>query len=100
MRTEDNVAAGMTREQARREALIRFGSPTATSMRRLVDSTLFVFTFVGSVCICICICICFSSLVVWIHLGLLYALGVSRCGLGACWGPMGMNWGCYLKHGL
>jgi len=28
MRTEDNVTAGMTPEQARREALIRFGSPS------------------------------------------------------------------------
>src|SRR5258708_35114813 len=39
--------------------------------------------------------------VLWgIHLGLLSALEVSRCGLGACWDPMVMNWGCYLKDGL
>jgi hypothetical protein len=25
---------------------------------------------------------------------------VSCCELGACWGPMVMNRGCYLKHGL
>jgi hypothetical protein len=31
-----------------------------------------------------------------IHLGLLYALEVSRCGLGACGDPMLMNWGCHL----
>jgi len=30
MRTEDNIAAGMTPEQARREALIRFGNPAST----------------------------------------------------------------------
>src|SRR6266568_7032280 len=35
-----------------------------------------------------------------IHLGLLYALVVSRVWLGACWGPMVMNRGCYLKRGL
>lgn len=33
MRTEDNVAAGMSPELARREALIRFGSPTAIKER-------------------------------------------------------------------
>ena len=33
MRTEDNIAAGMTPEQARREALIRFGNPAATKER-------------------------------------------------------------------
>jgi macrolide transport system ATP-binding/permease protein len=33
MRTDDNVAAGMTPEQARREALIRFGNRTATKER-------------------------------------------------------------------
>jgi len=35
-----------------------------------------------------------------IHLGLLYALMVSRFWLGACWGPMVMNGCCYLKRGL
>jgi macrolide transport system ATP-binding/permease protein len=30
MRTEDNLAAGMSPEEARRDALIRFGNPTAT----------------------------------------------------------------------
>ncbi|HWD68069.1 MAG TPA: hypothetical protein VG227_08935, partial [Caulobacteraceae bacterium] len=39
-------------------------------------------------------------LVCQIHLGLLYALEVSLCWLGACWGPMVMNRGCYLKRGL
>jgi hypothetical protein len=39
-------------------------------------------------------------LVCQIHLGLLYALVVSRVWLGACWGPMVMNRGCYLKRGL
>jgi hypothetical protein len=39
-------------------------------------------------------------LVFQIHLGLLYALMVSLFWLGACWGPMVMNRGCYLKHGL
>jgi hypothetical protein len=33
MRTEDNVAAGMTREDARRDALLRFGNRTATKER-------------------------------------------------------------------
>lgn len=33
MRTEDNVAAGMPAEQARRQALIRFGNPAATKER-------------------------------------------------------------------
>jgi hypothetical protein len=40
------------------------------------------------------------AVVFGIHLGLLSALEVSRFGLGACWDPMVMNWGCYLKHGL
>jgi hypothetical protein len=35
-----------------------------------------------------------------IHLGLPSALEVSHFGLGACWDPILMNWGCYLKHGL
>jgi hypothetical protein len=39
-------------------------------------------------------------LVCQIHLGLLYALMVSCFWLGACWGPMVMNRGCYLKPGL
>jgi hypothetical protein len=30
-----------------------------------------------------------------IYLGLLYSLDVSRCRLGARWGPIGMNRGCY-----
>lgn len=33
MRTEDNLSEGMSREQARRDALVRFGSPTATRER-------------------------------------------------------------------
>jgi macrolide transport system ATP-binding/permease protein len=33
MRIEDNLAEGMSAEQARRDALIRFGSPTATKER-------------------------------------------------------------------
>lgn len=33
MRTEDNIADGMPPEQARRDALIRFGSPAATKER-------------------------------------------------------------------
>src|SRR5437764_14253662 len=33
MRTEDNIAKGMSPEQARREALIRFGNPTSTRER-------------------------------------------------------------------
>jgi macrolide transport system ATP-binding/permease protein len=33
MRIEDNLAEGMSPEQARRDALIRFGSPTATKER-------------------------------------------------------------------
>ena len=40
------------------------------------------------------------SLFCEIHLGLLSALELSRFGLGACWDPMVMNWGCYLKDGL
>ena len=35
-----------------------------------------------------------------IHLGLLSALSRSRERLGAYWGPILMNWGCYLKRGL
>jgi len=35
-----------------------------------------------------------------VHLGLLYALAWSRSGLGAWWGPIGMNWGCHLELGL
>jgi len=33
MRMEDNIAAGMSPEEARRDALLRFGSPTATKER-------------------------------------------------------------------
>ena len=33
MRTDENLARGMSREQARREALIRFGNPTTTRER-------------------------------------------------------------------
>ena len=33
MRTEDNIAAGMTPDEARREACIQFGNPTATRER-------------------------------------------------------------------
>ena len=33
MRTEDNIAAGMTREQARRDSLLRFGNRTSTRER-------------------------------------------------------------------
>ena len=33
MRIEDNLAEGMSREQARRDAFVRFGSPTATKER-------------------------------------------------------------------
>jgi macrolide transport system ATP-binding/permease protein len=33
MRIEDNLAEGMSAEQARRDALIRFGSATATKER-------------------------------------------------------------------
>jgi putative ABC transport system permease protein len=33
LRTEDNVGAGMTPEEARRNALVRFGNPTATKER-------------------------------------------------------------------
>jgi macrolide transport system ATP-binding/permease protein len=33
MRIKDNLAEGMSAEQARRDALIRFGSPTATKER-------------------------------------------------------------------
>src|SRR5580704_7582843 len=33
MRIEENLAAGMTREEARRAALVRFGNPTATRER-------------------------------------------------------------------
>jgi len=35
MRIEDNVAEGMTPEDARRDALVRFGNPTATKERAL-----------------------------------------------------------------
>ena len=43
MRTEDNIAAGMTPQQARREALIRFGSSTATKERVVsVDASLVI----------------------------------------------------------
>jgi predicted permease len=41
MRTDDNVEAGMTREQARRDALVRFGNPASTRERvALADSAL------------------------------------------------------------
>jgi predicted permease len=41
MRIEDNLAQGMSPEQARRDALIRFGSPTATKERvTSMDATL------------------------------------------------------------
>lgn len=33
MRTEHNLAAGMSQEQARRDALLRFGNPTVTKER-------------------------------------------------------------------
>jgi len=33
MRIDENVAAGMSREEARRDALVRFGSPTSTKER-------------------------------------------------------------------
>ena len=33
MRTEDNIAAGMSPEEARRHALVRFGNPTVTRER-------------------------------------------------------------------
>src|SRR5258705_9904563 len=33
MRTEDNIAAGMSPEKARREARLQFGNPTATRER-------------------------------------------------------------------
>ena len=33
MRTEDNLASGMSADEARRDALIRFGNPTATKER-------------------------------------------------------------------
>jgi predicted permease len=33
MRTEDNIASGMPSDQARRDALLRFGNPTATKER-------------------------------------------------------------------
>jgi hypothetical protein len=39
------------------------------------------------------------SLGLTIHPGLLYALWVSLR-LGACGGPIQMNWGCNLKRGL
>jgi predicted permease len=41
LRTEGNVARGMTPEQARRDALVRFGNPTATRERvAAMDATL------------------------------------------------------------
>ncbi|MFZ0394001.1 MAG: permease prefix domain 1-containing protein, partial [Terracidiphilus sp.] len=33
MRTEENIAAGMTPEAARRDALLRFGNPASTRER-------------------------------------------------------------------
>jgi hypothetical protein len=41
MRTEDNIAIGMSPEEARREASIQFGNPTATKERVTgIDSAL------------------------------------------------------------
>ena len=41
MRIEDNLAAGLTAENARRDALLRFGNPVATRERvTAVDATL------------------------------------------------------------
>jgi len=74
-------------------------------MRRLVLSRCFCFfffihgVFVFAFAVGVAFAIVFV-LVCQIHLGLLYALKVSRFWLGACWGPMVMNRGCYLKRGL
>jgi hypothetical protein len=53
----------------------------------------FAFSFIG-------VFVFVVAVVFGIHLGLLSALEVSRFGLGACWDPILMNWGCYLKDGL
>src|SRR5258708_2892953 len=43
MRTEDNIAAGMTPDEARREACVQFGNPTATRERVTgVDASLMI----------------------------------------------------------
>jgi predicted permease len=46
MRIEDNVAAGMTPENARRDALVRFGNPTTTKERAVAaDASLALDSF-------------------------------------------------------
>jgi hypothetical protein len=62
-----------------------------------LSQAVFVFSFIGVFAFAFAVVVAFR---VWIHLGLLSALEVSRLGLGACWDPMVMNWGCYLKDGL
>ncbi|HUH64060.1 MAG TPA: ABC transporter permease [Terracidiphilus sp.] len=50
MRIDENVAAGMSREEARRDALVRFGSPTSTKERvTAADAALSLDTLVRDV---------------------------------------------------
>jgi len=39
LRMDDNVAHGMSRDEARRDALLRFGNPTATKERVVASDT-------------------------------------------------------------
>jgi hypothetical protein len=61
------------------------------------DVKVFVFAFAFSF---VAFLLLFFVRVLRIHFGLLYALDLSCFGLGAGWGPIGMNRGCYLKLGL
>jgi hypothetical protein len=48
LRTEDNLAAGMPLEEARRDALVRFGNPTVTKERVAGVDTALLISSVGS----------------------------------------------------
>ena len=48
LRTEDNLAAGMSPEQARRDALMRFGNQTVTKERVAAVETALLFSSIGS----------------------------------------------------
>jgi len=48
LRTEDNLAAGMSLEEARRDALVRFGNPTVTKERVAGVDTALLISSVGS----------------------------------------------------
>jgi len=48
LRTEDNLAAGMSPEQARRDALVRFGNRTATKERVTATDAALLISTIGS----------------------------------------------------